>query len=296
MIRSIVIAVLCAVVRFSPAGRRRTFKRLPRRVKAWLTSTTTKGPIVVPFPGGPVTIPDPSLTSIFSTYYWEGPLGYEPQTSRFVLENAYRYSWFADIGAYLGHYALLFASANPAGSVRAFEPTPKTADALREIVALNQLRIEVLEAAIGEKSGKGTLYVPTASADALPSSSSLLGSFISLKKPETTTVKILSLDEALEGMSGLGLIKIDAEGSEAEIIAAGATELSKRRPDLILEVVVPAQCDYREIDAVFGRIGYRTRLLNKQSWTSLSAIRLEDLPYRKMEKPEGWGEVLATPS
>jgi FkbM family methyltransferase len=136
-----------------------------------------------------------------------------------------------DVGANVGYYALTAASrVGPYGRVVAFEPGPAPAARLRENAALNGLsNLTVVEAAVsdrpgtlrlnlGENSEANSLY------DAGPSA---VGS---------VEVQVVALDEHVEGLDRVDLIKIDAEGAEVGVLRGARRLLSgPSAPPLIVE-------------------------------------------------------------
>jgi FkbM family methyltransferase len=293
MLRKSIIDLIAAVVRFSPLGRRRTYGILPLRVQTWIRETPIPHRLNLRAGSRNIAIPDSTLTSIFKTYYWQGIGAYEPATSEFVLQNASRYDWFADVGAYLGHYSILFAAAHPGAPIRSFEPVPHNAEAFRQIIKENDLAIDLRECAVSDRTGTSTLYIPTKSSDRLPSSASLNKSFAALKAPEKYEVGTVPLSEALSGLSGRGLVKIDAESAEGVILSGSPDVLSVLRPDIILEVIYPAETDYAAVAKALA--GYRVSLIHTGVEVDISRMTLEQMPYRKHGRAEGWGEAIATP-
>ena len=290
-LRKGIIAALGAVVRGSPVGRHRIYAALPARAQAWLRETRLPAPLRVAGPRGrQLTFADPSLSQVFQTYYWQGMHGFEPRTTAFVVGNAARYAWLCDIGAYIGHYSLLFGRVHPGAPVRAFEAHPVTAQVLRGVVAANGVDVEIVEAAVCETAGPVSFYVPARSLSALPPHSSLGDRF----GTEPLTVRGVTLTEALEGLpDGPGLIKIDAEGADAGIIAGGRDVIARSKPDIVFEVHSPPQADYRRIEEAIGPLGYSCRFLHGGAVSLGAPIPADAMPYAR-HSGGARGEVLAS--
>jgi FkbM family methyltransferase len=134
-----------------------------------------------------------------------------------------------DVGASLGYMTTIMAKkVGQIGKVLCFEPNPDVYKELTENVsnwqknlAWNQINTQQI--ALSNKSGVGLLSVPSTNREeaALVSSSNLQ----SLEDiSESYTVTLARLDEILKTSVNIGLMKIDVEGHELEVLQ-GATEL-----------------------------------------------------------------------
>jgi FkbM family methyltransferase len=142
-----------------------------------------------------------------------------------------------DIGANIGIVTLLMA--RHAASVQAFEPNPLLANDLRAAMHRNKVEnIELYEMALSSRRDTGTLYVPDSNR----------GEGALNKRPNCDqreyTVQVDSLDDVCSD-GEIGLIKIDAEGSELNILN-GATHVLQRTRALIIETPDPTKSDVVE--------------------------------------------------
>jgi FkbM family methyltransferase len=139
----------------------------------------------------------------------------------------------ADIGANTGYYSLV--AATKAKMVYAFEPAGKTRENLEENVLLNDLtNISVQSIAVSDQAGMASLYI------ANDKNSGMSG----LQKPEnfsgnTEPVKTLTLDQWISANSivKIDCIKIDAEGSELNILKGMKNTLEQFKPVIFIEVI-----------------------------------------------------------
>jgi hypothetical protein len=131
-----------------------------------------------------------------------------------------------DVGANTGFYALIAVSVDPSVEVHAFEPYPPVVELLHDNLTVNRVgaRIRVFEEAVGL----------------------------------SVSVAVTTLDEHIATIgphSRVGVIKIDVESLEHEVLA-GATELvSSDRPYIVLEVLPTSDVDaLEEIRASCGYV------------------------------------------
>jgi len=118
---------------------------------------------------------------------------------------------FVDVGANIGLYSVF--AADLGAHVIAIEPGPKTAARLRRNVRLNDLSIEVVEAAVTDHTGFTEF-------DTSGDTTARLGKGI---KVAATT-----LDTILDGRQCAG-VKIDVEGFERLVIEGGTSALAEHR-------------------------------------------------------------------
>ncbi|MEZ4681888.1 MAG: FkbM family methyltransferase [Caldilineaceae bacterium] len=69
--------------------------------------------------------------------YWRGNWGFEEGAPQIFYKLAQTAQTFFDIGAYVGYYTLLAATANPNIQVFAFEPVPSINARLHEHIQMN---------------------------------------------------------------------------------------------------------------------------------------------------------------
>jgi FkbM family methyltransferase len=278
--------------------------RLPLRIRNWLWMLKLPRSMAVRHPSGKlVRFPRTRTSETYKSYYWGNWNSFESDTTRFVLENAKVYSWFVDIGAYIGHYILTVRLQNPDIAVRCFEPVPDIAEALRENLNANAIdNVELVQAAVGTGIGHIDFYLPERSLSELSSIGSVNNRFgdgaeHSARGCVVVQVEGVEAANILDGLpEGRGLIKIDTEGSEAAIITGLHEALDTRQPDLIFELIHPPEGPVAEIEETLSARGYRFYLLTEghPEIPSLVDIDPKILPNTKTTLDIVWGEVFAT--
>ena len=168
-------------------------------------------------------------------FYFHG-VEYEPALVRAINRLLAPGDVFVDIGANIGFFSVLAAQlVGPAGRVLAFEPHPGAREILRAAIAANRLedRIEVIEAAVGAPGRTTTRLFVT--------DNSMLSSTDPDRAPlrndypftGAIDVTLVALDAWLGARPDLipriAAIKIDVEGTEAEVLA-GMTGTLDRCP------------------------------------------------------------------
>ena len=138
-------------------------------------------------------------------------------------------SVFIDVGAHVGRYTVMVGKR--VRRVVSIEPSSDNFDALRCNVALNNLRyITALRYACWEKAGTRLRLFRSSS----PGKHSLL-------HPQSTSevVDTVTLDGVLAGLginpAEVGLVKIDAEGAEPQILKGAEKLLESGRPRVVFE-------------------------------------------------------------
>ncbi len=134
-----------------------------------------------------------------------------------------------DIGANIGYVSSLMAArVGPRGRVLAFEPHPALCRELRRNVSGWEGRqVEVFEAALSERTGKGSLCVPAAFE--ANRGLSRVDTFAERAAGEAALpIELRRLDDICSGGAPLALVKIDVEGHELAVLK-GARRLLEGR-------------------------------------------------------------------
>lgn len=150
-----------------------------------------------------------------------------------------------DVGAYSGLYAV--AAAKEGKHAIAFEPRKNLVVLIKGNANLNGVLVEVRQIAVSDKDGTADLYWnPNAPLNATARFN---------PKPNQThkeTVHTVCLD-SLSFPGRVGIIKVDVEGHEAEVLRGAQSLLRTNRPVLLIETmdheyrkdaVKMALCDY----------------------------------------------------
>jgi len=134
---------------------------------------------------------------------------------------------FIDVGAYIGDYPLaLFKLAK---TVYAFEPENNNYEKLQHYIKQNRItNIKAVKAALTSYTGKAKIY---------RSKNKGWHSMAIPYKDGVEQVSALTLDDfvAENKIQNIGLIKIDVEGAEFEVLSGSLNTINKQHPTLLIE-------------------------------------------------------------
>lgn len=233
------------IIRFitqHPLSHGRRLRNIARFVAWQLRSRLVPGATTFEFVNGARVYIRRGMTGITGNYY----VGLDEfQDMAFLLHFLRPADLFVDVGANVGSYTLLAASAVGA-NVIAFEPGAAAREWLSRNVALNNVSnlVDLRDQAVGSRSGTAAFtkgldtvnhLIPT---DALDAASSAT-------EAESEIVEITTLDDALVGKSPV-MLKVDVEGFETEVIRSAAVTLAN--PTL--------QCVLLELGGAGAAYGY----------------------------------------
>ncbi|HVV31571.1 MAG TPA: FkbM family methyltransferase, partial [Mycobacteriales bacterium] len=163
-----------------------------------------------------------------------------PMPDVFVGECRASAGHVLDVGANTGFYSLVAVLANPELWVQAFEPVPYVAEILTANVRLNRLdgRVALQRSAVGTQDGSATLHLPPRAAGVVETSASLSPDFKDAIT-ERLEVAVRALDSwwGEVGQPPIGVIKVDVESRELDVLR-GAEQLVRRcRPVIFYELL-----------------------------------------------------------
>jgi|694.fasta_scaffold12614_9 FkbM family methyltransferase len=171
--------------------------------------------------------------------YWYGIKGYEPHTLSIFRSLMKQCDWMVDVGANTGLFSLTAAAIKPGANIMAFEPMPFFYNQLCGNIQLNDFKITPYELAVSDKEQVFDFYTPE-QGQGNPYSSTLKKSHYDghqKTEPLTIQVKATRLDGILEmhHLKGQGLMKIDAEGNDFEVLLGLGNRLETLNIYLIVE-------------------------------------------------------------
>lgn len=161
-----------------------------------------------------------------------------------------------DIGANHGVYTLAMAKHIQhqalGGRVLAFEPNTALHPLLTASVEHNDLveRVSLHKEGLSNASGEATFHIPN---------NSELASLAPVAGAHHVTVPLTTLDalrETLPAGERIGLVKLEAEGAERDILAGGNAFLAEHRPIVMFEIKHGRELNHGLADAFVER-GYR---------------------------------------
>lgn len=155
---------------------------------------------------------------------------FEKKTTDWILSNLEENKTFVDVGHSTGWFSLLVASKGY--KVIGFEPMDVAYRRALENMKLNNLDYVIHNAAVSDITGETKIYYnPTVP---ITTGASLDSSVRSRLNTKHSIVKTVRLDNLLADES-IGLIKIDVEGHELNVLNGAEAVIKKNKPRLVLE-------------------------------------------------------------
>jgi len=178
--------------------------------------------------------------------------GHEDGLEDLVFRGLPEGGTFVDVGAHVGRYALRAAEHYKA-RVIAIEANPGTARQLSENVHLNDLEnsVKILNYAAWDKTETLTLY--SQHGHDHDGTDNVIG-----KGEPAGTVEAYRLDELLDNLSHVDVVKIDTEGADLHVLRGLSGLLVKHRPRLFVEDhSVYGMYAREDLNATLEQLGYR---------------------------------------
>jgi len=145
-----------------------------------------------------------------------------------------------DIGAHFGTYSLALARlVGRQGTVVSVEPIAEDAAMLRRAAAQLRLPIDVVQAALSDRSGTATMHIPKLHGYEKTALSSLEST---VQASEVTAIEerevpVRTLDEVMSVYAKpVSFLKIDVEGHELPVLAGAEGTIRTHRPAILIEI------------------------------------------------------------
>jgi len=152
-----------------------------------------------------------------------------------------------DVGANIGSFTLRMSElVGPHGQVFAFEPIPETfATLARNIEVRGATNVTLINAACGQTTGFVSMDVPKDGAGGE-------NLYMARISDDASDFRVLCLNvDSLHLPGRIRLVKVDAEGFDAEVIHGMRELLAKSRPRIVVESRTPA------LETMLASLGYR---------------------------------------
>jgi FkbM family methyltransferase len=233
---------------------------------------------------------------VLAQVYWYGSRGWEPELLPWWRWFCQHSGSVLELGANVGWFTVQAARAAPGVHQVAVEPHPLSLQVCRANLALNEVSsVELVGAAAVADPGVSSvrLLVPadqlaTPTVAFLPSDTELPAE---MARDVSTAFQAPAID-VRELLAGADLVKLDVEGQEHALLAAGLDLLRERRPTLVVEVL-PGTVRLRALLAdLCRRDGYRCFATTPERLVELEPARLARI--RLKEEFGGQDVVLCT--
>jgi FkbM family methyltransferase len=187
---------------------------------------------------------------------------YEPYESSLFLDAVAGGHDVIDVGAHVGYYALMAATAiRQTGRVWAFEPHPANFALLQDNVARNKLaNVSAMNAAASGDPGRANLFVAH--------DGNTGGHSLAAKPGQSTSIEVplVRVDDVVPSGTRVSVVKIDAEGWEVDVLRGMRRVLTGNHPLLFTEffpdAIARAGHDPREFLAELEAHGYGTAVID----------------------------------
>ncbi|WP_084468833.1 FkbM family methyltransferase [Nocardiopsis trehalosi] len=214
--------------------------------------------------GAAYTMLAPARCVVAKELYWGGgrrPGAADDLALRVFAAVVREADVFLDIGAYTGLFTLAGTAVNPRLRAHAFEIVPEVYRALFDNCVRNRVLHRTTLHHVGVGDPASVIAMPVRSGDsALPCFYSAALAF-----DDGVPVEVVALD-AFAGavpQGGRAVLKIDVEGTEADVFAHGGGFLAAHRPDILCEVLPDA--DAAPLTAALAPLGYRFHLVGERA-------------------------------
>lgn len=160
-----------------------------------------------------------------------------------------------DIGANLGLFTYFMSRSSK--KVYAFEPNPYPLKHLKYVVDRN---VEIVPIAIGNKDGTEKLRIPKTRKGWTSNGASIAK--IDIREGIEYSVEIRKIDTL--NIQNIGLIKIDVEGFELDVLKGAINTIKNQKPNLIIENEIVHNQNPDEIFRFMSDIGYKIFYVNNK--------------------------------
>ena len=196
-------------------------------------------------------------------------LGYMERDLTLLMNSiASRGGVLLDVGANYGYFTCLWAGANKANRVVAFEASPRNMAALKRNVEQNGLesQVTIVPRAAGKAAGKMHFSLG-------PEEQTGWGGLSAAQGRDDIEVEVTSLDDycSQNGIAEIDVLKIDTEGADTWVIEGTARLLREKRIKHLFFEENPSRMEKlgiqaHEAPALLRAAGYRLEKMGHTEW------------------------------
>jgi FkbM family methyltransferase len=249
----------------------------------------------------PVDNPDLEFVAaeslVLAQLYWYGEEGWEPELLPWWRRLCRDSGSVLELGANVGYFTVQAARAAPGVRHVAVEPHPYSLQICRANLALNSVTsVELVgAAAVADPTVPTARLLVPADQLATPTVAFLSSDTelpADMTRDATTAFDVPAID-VRELLDGADLVKLDVEGQEHALLAAGLDLLRERRPTVVVEVL-PGTGRLRGLLAdLCLRDGYRCYAPTRDQLVEVDPARLATV---RLKDAFGGQDVLLCPS
>ena len=239
---------------------------------------------------------EPADSMVIDSIYWFGTRGYEGILVDVWAKLCRDARNILEIGGNIGFYTVIGGQASR-GDYTVVEPVPRVAEVLRRNLARNNLAIDRVKVIVGaatpdEVARDVQLNIPNEGRQVPVGAHLVAGTEVSNR---STLQSVTVPGFPCAGLAaGRDLIKIDAEGVEAELLTASMPVLAERRPALVIEVLPEAARLARVIAELARAYGYVINVIPAYGSDLIVQVNPDDFTAGTPAKYKSKDVVLAT--
>ena len=169
-----------------------------------------------------------------------------------IIDKTMKESAVLDIGANIGNHTLYFLRECQAQFAYCFEPVKETFDILTKNICINNLgeKVQLLNVGVGSNTGEARIK----------SSRNKDTGYTNIELSSGGGISVVAIDR-LRIHHHIGLVKIDVEGFELEVVKGMVHILKKDRPLIMIEIWNNNLDDILRI--LYG-LGYQSEILDRR--------------------------------
>ncbi len=206
---------------------------------------------------------------LVSSLFWQGLDSYEPEALPLFGRLSTGARVILDIGAHVGIYTLVAAQRAPTAKIFAFEPVPLVYERLSCHLSINHAEnVTCVHAAVADDRGQSLIFHPADRPDTVGSRDVDHCTTRADGPWRCDIVPTVDVDSFVDStkIQNVDLVKIDVEGSEAEVLTGMNRVLRRDRPTIMCEVLPGGWATSESgeaIDHLLSSLGYHFYLLTR---------------------------------